>query len=129
MANTPDPRDFYRVSRAVLVPSLWRESLGRVPMEAMANGIPVLASDRGALPETLGSAGFVFVIPDRYTAQSLAIPTSREVAPWVAVLEKLWDDPELEARHRTLARAEAQRWEPSTVAGQFEKFFRSFLGR
>ena len=51
MANTPDPRDFYRVSRVVLMPSLWRESLGRVPIEAMANGIPVLASDRGALPE------------------------------------------------------------------------------
>ena len=50
MANTPDPRDFYRVSRAVLMPSLWRESLGRVPIEAMANGIPVLASDRGACP-------------------------------------------------------------------------------
>ena len=125
LANTPDPRDFYRVSRAVLVPSLWRESLGRVPMEALANGIPVLASDRGALPETLGSAGFVFVIPERYTAQSLAIPTSREVAPWVAVLEKLWDDPEFEAGHRALARAEAQRWEPSAVSAQFERLFRS----
>ncbi|WP_165236141.1 glycosyltransferase, partial [Aquisphaera insulae] len=34
MAVTPDPRDFYKVSRAVLVPSLWRESLGRVPVEA-----------------------------------------------------------------------------------------------
>ena len=45
MANTPDPRDFYRVSRAVLMPSLWRESLERVAIEAMANGIPVLASD------------------------------------------------------------------------------------
>ena len=64
MANTPDPRDFYRVSRVVLMPSLWRESLGRVAIEAMANGIPVLASDRGALPETLGDAGFVFTIPD-----------------------------------------------------------------
>jgi len=62
MANTPNPRDFDRVSRAVLVFSLWRESLGRVPMEAMANGIPVVASDRGPLPETLGSAGFVFTI-------------------------------------------------------------------
>ena len=88
------------MSRAVLVPSLWRESLGRVPMEALANGIPVLASDRGALPETLGDAGFVFTIPERYTPQSLEIPTAREVAPWVAVLEKLWDDPEFEARHR-----------------------------
>ncbi len=52
MANTPNPWDFYRVSRVVLMPSLWRESLDRVPIEAMANGIPVLASDRGALPET-----------------------------------------------------------------------------
>jgi len=34
MANTPDSRDFYRVSRVVLMPSLWRESLGRVAMEA-----------------------------------------------------------------------------------------------
>jgi glycosyltransferase involved in cell wall biosynthesis len=33
MANTPDPRDFYRVSRVVLMPSLWRESLGRVAVE------------------------------------------------------------------------------------------------
>ena len=103
MATTPDPRDFYRVSRAVLVPSLWRESLGRVPMEAMANGIPVLASDRGALPETLGDAGFVFTIPERFTPSSLEIPTARDVAPWVAVIEKLWDDPAFEARHRALA--------------------------
>ena len=124
MANTPDPRDFYRVSRAVLVPSLWRESLGRVPMEALANGIPVLASDRGALPETLGNAGFVFTIPERYTPQSLEIPTAREVAPWLAVIEKLWDDPEFESRHRALARAEARRWEPGRIAGQFERLFR-----
>jgi len=125
MANTPDPRDSYRVSRAVLVPSLWRESLGRVPMEAMANGIPVLASDRGALPETLGNAGFVITIPERFSPTTLQIPTAREVAPWVAVLERLWDEPEFEARHRELARAEARRWELSTVAGHFERFFRS----
>ena len=88
MANTPDPRDFYRVSRVVLVPSLWRESLGRVPIEAMANGIPVLASDRGALPETLGDAGFVFAIPERCTPTSGVVPTAQEVAPWVAVIER-----------------------------------------
>ena len=78
MANTPDPRDFYRVSRVVLMPSLWRESLGRVAVEAMANGIPVLASDRGALPETLGDAGFVLTIPERYTPSGPAVPGPRE---------------------------------------------------
>jgi len=123
MANTPDPRDFYRVSRVVLMLSLWRESLGRVPMEAMANGVPVLTSDRGALPETLGNAGFVFTIPERCTPGSGAVPTPREVAPWVAVIERLWDDPEFEARHRALALAEAQRWEWDRVAEQYGCFF------
>ncbi len=129
MANTPAPRHFYRVSRAVLVPSLWRESLGRVPMEAMAYGTPVLASDRGALPETLGNAGFVFTIPERYTPQSLEVPTARQVAPWVAVLEKLWDDREFEARYRARSILEALRWEPSRIADQFEALLRQLRGR
>jgi glycosyltransferase involved in cell wall biosynthesis len=125
MANTPDPRDFYRLSRAILLPSLWRESLGRVAIEAMANGIPVLASDRGALPETMGEAGFVFTIPGRYTAANTAIPSPSEVAPWVATIERLWDDPPFEARHRALARAEARRWDLDRVAGAYEALFRT----
>jgi glycosyltransferase involved in cell wall biosynthesis len=125
MANTPDPRDFYRVSRVVLMPSLWRESLGRVPIEAMANGIPVLASDRGALPETLGDAGFVFTIPDRCTSASNVVPTAQEVAPWVAVIERLWDDPEFEAEHRRRSLTEARRWDGDKLAEQYEGFFRS----
>jgi len=125
MANTPDPRDFYRVSRAVLMPSLWRESLGRVAIEALANSIPVLAGDRGALPETLGEAGFVFTIPERCTPAGGAMPTAREVAPWVATIERLWDDPEFEARHRALAKAEAQRWDGDRLAEQYERLFAS----
>ena len=88
--------------------SLWRESLGRVPIEAMANGIPVLASDRGAIPETLGDAGFVFTIPDRCTPSSSVVPTAQEVAPWLAVIERIWDDPEFEAEHRRRSLAEAK---------------------
>jgi GT2 family glycosyltransferase len=125
MANTPDPRDFYGVSRAALMPSLWRESLGRVPIEAMANGIPVLASDRGALPETLGDAGFVFTIPDRWTPASGIVPTAQEIAPWVAVIERLWDDPGFEAEHGRLALTEARRWEARSLADQYEEFFLS----
>ena len=63
MANTPDPRDFYRVTRAVLMPSLWRESLGRVPIEAMANGIPVLASDRVRSPRRSATRGSYLRFP------------------------------------------------------------------
>jgi glycosyltransferase involved in cell wall biosynthesis len=127
MANTPDPRDFYRVSRVVLMPSLWRESLGRVAVEAMANGIPVLASDRGALPETLGDAGFVLTIPERFAPASTEVPTAREVAPWVAIIERLWDDPAFEARHRELVLAESRRWDADRLVERYEAFFRSLM--
>ncbi|MFI5460632.1 MAG: glycosyltransferase [Isosphaerales bacterium] len=125
MANTPDPRDFYRLTRVLLVPSLWRESFGRVAAEGLANGLPVLASDRGALPEVLGDAGLVLTIPERCTPASAAVPTPREVRPWVAAIEKLWDDPEFEARHRTQARDEARRWDDDRVFDEYERFFRS----
>jgi glycosyltransferase involved in cell wall biosynthesis len=129
MANTPDPRDFYRVTRAVLMPSLWRESLGRVPIEAMVNGIPVLASDRGALPETLGDAGFVFTIPERCAPTSGLVPTAQEVAPWVAVIERIWDDTEFEASHRARSLAEAQRWDKDKLAERYEAFLETVIGR
>jgi glycosyltransferase involved in cell wall biosynthesis len=123
MANTPDPRDFYRVSRVVLMPSLWRESLGRVSIEAMATGIPVLASDRGALPETRGNAGFVFAIPDRCTPASAVVPTAQDVVPWVAVIERLCTDPEFKAEHRRRALEEATRWDQDKLAEHYEEFF------
>lgn len=123
MANTPDPRDFWRVSRAVLVPSLWRENAALVAREALCNGLPVLASDRGALPETLGDAGFLFTLPPRCTPESGAVPTAREVAPWVATVERLWDDPDFEAEHRERARLEARRWDDDRLAVAYEDFF------
>jgi glycosyltransferase involved in cell wall biosynthesis len=125
MANTPDPRDFYRISRIMLVPSLI-ENAALVAREALANGIPVLASDRGGLPETLGDAGFVFTLPERLLAPgSAVIPTAQEVAPWVAAIEKLRDDPEFEAGHRRLALAEVQRWNAEVLVEQYQRFFGS----
>jgi glycosyltransferase involved in cell wall biosynthesis len=129
MANTADPRDFYRISRIFLVPSLI-ENAALVAREALANGIPVLASDRGGLPETLGKAGFVFALPDRlFSDGSATVPSARDVAPWVGVIERLWDDPEFEDRHRRLAREEAARWDGSALAKRYEAYFRGIAGR
>ncbi|AGA28661.1 glycosyltransferase family 4 protein [Singulisphaera acidiphila] len=125
MANTPDPRDFYRVTRAVLMPSLCRESFGRVAAEALANGIPVLGSDRGALPETIGEGGFVLPIPERYTPASVEIPTAEEVEPWIAIIERLWDDPEWEAAQGARALASAGRWDEGEVANEYQAYFES----
>jgi glycosyltransferase involved in cell wall biosynthesis len=41
----------------LLVPSLGLESFGLVAREAMLHGVPVLASDRGALSDLLGGGG------------------------------------------------------------------------
>jgi glycosyltransferase involved in cell wall biosynthesis len=38
----------------------WKEQFGHVLIEAMACGTPVIGSDSGAIPETLGEAGLVF---------------------------------------------------------------------
>jgi glycosyltransferase involved in cell wall biosynthesis len=127
MANTPDPRDFYRVSRALLMPSLWDESFGLVAAESLANGIPVLASRRGALPETLDGAGFLFDVPARYTPRSSLVPTPEEVAPWARTIIRLSDDTAWYEEQRHLCRAAAQRWFPDKVAPQYEQFFRSIL--
>jgi glycosyltransferase involved in cell wall biosynthesis len=123
MANTTEPKDFWRMTRIALMPSLWRETLGRVAMEGLANGVPVLASDRGALPGTLGDAGFVFTIPAHYVSENAAVPSAREVAPWVAVVEKLWDDPRFEAEHQERARREATRWATETLIDSYAQLF------
>ncbi len=127
MANTPDPRQFYRVSRAVLMPSLWQEAFGRVAVEAAINGIPVLASRRGGLPEALAGAGFLFDIPAEYTPASRRVPTAAEVAPWLATIEQLWEDEAFYAQQRARCWAAAAAWRPERLLPRFEAFFRQVL--
>jgi len=38
----------------------WREQFGRVLVEAMAAGVPVIGSDSGEIPRTIGDAGLIF---------------------------------------------------------------------
>lgn len=127
MRNTPDPRAFYSVSKLVLVPSLWRESFGRVAAEAVMNEIPVVASTRGALPEVLAGAGILLDIPEAHTPQSRTPPSEAEVAPWAAAVERLWDDPTAYAAEQARCRVAAQVWRPEALLPRFEQFFRDVV--
>ena len=79
----------------VLAPSRWEEPCPYSVLEALAAGVPVLASDRGGLPELVG--------------EDAVLPASDRGA-WTDALSELWHDPSLRAARgeQALVRARAQ---------------------
>ena len=123
MANTPDPRQFWSVTKLCLMPSLWWENQPLAAIEAMVNGIPVIGSDRGGIPETLGDAGVILPLPERLTSTTRELPTPEEIAPWVEAVIRLWDDPVVYRDHRERAHREAERWKTERLEASYAKFF------
>ena len=60
---------------ALIIASLW-EGFGIPALEAMACGTPVIASERGALPEVIGDYGYLV---DPYNVQSISIAMNEVV--------------------------------------------------
>jgi glycosyltransferase involved in cell wall biosynthesis len=60
--------DFFREVDVLVLPSLrahnWVEQFGRVLVEAMACGVPVIGADTGEIPNTIGDAGLTFPAGD-----------------------------------------------------------------
>ncbi len=56
--------DQYAAIDTLVLPSLtrhnWKEQFGRVLVEAMAAGVPVIGSSSGAIPGVIGNAGLIF---------------------------------------------------------------------
>jgi glycosyltransferase involved in cell wall biosynthesis len=123
MKHTPDPRTFWGVTRICVMPSLWWENQPLVAIEAMINGVPVVGSDRGGIPETLGDSGIVLGLPSRLSAATRELPTAEEMEPWVKTIIALWDDREWYSELSRRAIAESNRWAPEALEPQYVDFF------
>lgn len=108
MRRRADVRAIYGRTRLVLMPSQCDEGWGRVVTEAQASGIPALASDAGALPETVGDAGIV-------------VARGAPIGDWFDGLAELWDTPEAYDRYSAAAMRMTQdsAIQPAAVARKF----------
>jgi glycosyltransferase involved in cell wall biosynthesis len=104
-----DVPDVLAAATLALVPS-WVEPFGRVVIEAMAMGVPVVATERGGPAEILaGEAGGVLVPP-------------RDAAAWSHAIERLLDDRDertrlgATGRRRALARYTLDRFVSRVLA-------------
>lgn len=59
LVSTEELHELYRSAAALVFPSLY-EGFGLPPLEAMASGCPVAASNAGSIPEVVGDAAVLF---------------------------------------------------------------------
>lgn len=106
----------YRRLDALAVPSLprpgWLEQFCRVAVEAMASGVPVVASDSGAIPDVIGDAG-VLVAPGEAVALAAGLDRALDPRTWMAL------------RRAGIAHAQHFTWE--RVAAQQLQLYRDVL--
>ncbi|HLN22587.1 MAG TPA: glycosyltransferase family 1 protein [Patescibacteria group bacterium] len=102
LGRVPDAviRDGYRRALAFLFPS-FHEGFGIPPVEAMALGCPVIASNSSAMPEILGDAAL--------------LRDPRSLDQWQAAVFAIASDPRLRSSliAKGFARADRYRWEPA----------------
>jgi glycosyltransferase involved in cell wall biosynthesis len=113
LAWVGDMGTVFAQTRILLMPSIWEEPFGRLPVEAGAHGIPTIASARGGLPESVGDGGILIRDVD-------------DLSNWVHAVEEL-DDPEGYEAFATAARRHAADLSLDKTVGRFRELVRSEL--
>jgi surfactin synthase thioesterase subunit len=95
-----DMDELLSLARVLLVPSVWAEARSRVVVEAMARGVPVLASNIGGIPEA--KLGVPYLLPihpvSRYETSvdenmvPIAEVPEQPVDAWSEALERITSD-------------------------------------
>ena len=112
LAPALDTRELLASSRVVLVPSKWEEPFGRIAVEAMANGVPVLASWTGGLREIVGCT-------------ALAVRRFRDPAAWETALRALLRAPAVQTAYAADGRRLARRFLVAGSAARLDRLVRT----
>jgi glycosyltransferase involved in cell wall biosynthesis len=100
--------DVYSKTQLLLMPSQWEEGFGRVAIEAQANGVPVVASAIGGIPEAVGQGGVL-------------LPSTSPPNEWAAAIERLLGDPATRDRlsRDALANTRRDEFKPDVITDRF----------
>ena len=98
----------YGSTKVLLAPSRYQEAWGRVASEVQINGIPVLASNRGGLPEAVGPGG-------------IRLDYDAPIERWASHLHAMWNDEAYYASlsEKALAHAARPDFQPETIVNRF----------
>jgi glycosyltransferase involved in cell wall biosynthesis len=105
--NTPHIQDIYAQTKILLVPSSY-ESWGRVAVEAMSSGIPVIANPTPGLREALGNAG-IFCHRD-------------DLSSWIKEIRRLCENESYYAAVSERCRKRAQELDPLPQMDSFAEW-------
>ena len=94
-AHVEDMRTVFKQAHCLLMPCVVAEAYGRTAAEALIAGIPVVASNQGALPETVGDGGII-------------IDIEAPVTEWTTHLENLFNNSDLYRNLKQQALATSQ---------------------
>lgn len=110
-----DPSRFFSGIDVLVVPSLLKESFGRVVIEAYSHGVPVIGTSRGGVEELVreGETGLLFDPDD---------PGSLDSA-----ISAFLEDPGLAQSMSVACRKESRRFSPDGVTGDYLALYEKLL--
>jgi glycosyltransferase involved in cell wall biosynthesis len=109
-----DMRSVYANTKLLLVPSTYQEGGGRVVIEAFTNGIPVIGSDLGGVPDYIGDGGDVV---ENYT----------DPDEWIKIIETYLSDSSYYESKSRKAKQRSQLFDHTERIDAFERIVESVI--
>lgn len=117
-----DPKEFWGRAKIAVVPSVI-EAFGRVAVEAVLNGVPVIGPNMGGVPEAMGEGGIALPIPKSMATAMDELPSEEDALPWVQALVDLWFDEVRYQKAQAGAAVSAERWSEEATRARVLQYF------